>query len=124
MDNPENNRSGRNILPLILVVIGLLLLAGVLAWQSLRAGQVKAVTEPTQASWSVDSQTPFPDIKRVSLKEAKAAYESKSAVFVDVRSAESYSQGHIPGAINIPLAEMESRAGELDPNQWIITYCT
>jgi len=30
----------------------------------------------------------------------------------------------ITGAINIPLAELESRLGDLDKLQWIITYCT
>lgn len=45
-------------------------------------------------------------------------------LFLDVRTAEAFQSGHIPGAINIPLAELESRISELDPNQWIITYCT
>jgi rhodanese-related sulfurtransferase len=58
------------------------------------------------------------------LEDAKKALDAKSAVFVDVRSPESYSAGHITGAINIPLAELESRAGELNPADWIITYCT
>jgi rhodanese-related sulfurtransferase len=31
---------------------------------------------------------------------------------------------HIPGSLSIPLAEIETRLSELDPNQWIITYCT
>ena len=66
----------------------------------------------------------YPEIPRVSLDEAKAALDSGSAIFVDVRSAEAYQASRIAKAINIPLAELESRLGELDPNQWIITYCT
>ena len=64
------------------------------------------------------------EVPRVSLEEAKAAFDAKTAVFLDVRSAGSYAAGHVPGALSIPLNEMEARLGELDPQQWIITYCT
>lgn len=70
-----------------------------------------------------DEQT-YPEIPRVSLKDSKSAYDAGTAVFVDVRSEEAYQGGRITGAINIPLAELESRLGELDKAQWIITYCT
>ena len=61
---------------------------------------------------------------RLSLADAKAAFDDDAAVFLDVRNESSYAAGHIPGAVSIPLAELESRIVELDPNQWIITYCT
>lgn len=66
----------------------------------------------------------YPEIPRVSLDEAKAALDSDSALFVDVRSAEAYQGSHIANSINIPFEELESRLGELDKAQWIITYCT
>jgi rhodanese-related sulfurtransferase len=31
--------------------------------------------------------------------------------------------GHIPGAVNIPVAELERRISELDPDREIIAYC-
>ena len=66
------------------------------------------------------------DVPRVSVKDAKAAFDSGQAVIVDVRSAEAFAAEHIDGSINIPLADIESNpAGvNLDKNQWIITYCT
>jgi len=64
------------------------------------------------------------DIERVSLLEARAAFDGGTAVFVDVRSSASYADAHIPGALSIPGTELESRLNELDPEQWIITYCT
>jgi len=64
------------------------------------------------------------EIQRVTLEESKAAFDSGEAIFVDVRTASTYQVGHIPGALSIPLAELPTRIGELDPNQWIITYCT
>jgi rhodanese-related sulfurtransferase len=36
----------------------------------------------------------------------------------------AYLENHIPGAVSIPLTELEARFGELDPKAWIITYCT
>lgn len=64
------------------------------------------------------------EAQRVTLEESKAAFDNGAAVFVDVRSAEAYATSHIPGALSIPLAEIEGRLTELDPAQWIITYCT
>jgi len=70
------------------------------------------------------TEDPFFEVPRVSLEDSKAAFDSRTAVFVDTRSKVSYDESHIPGAISIPANEIESRLGELDPNQWIITYCT
>ena len=64
------------------------------------------------------------DIPRVSLADAKSALDAGSAVFVDVRDPASYAAGHIPGARSLPLDVLEQAAGELDPQAWIITYCT
>ena len=64
------------------------------------------------------------EIQRVSVEESKAAFDSGEAIFLDVRSESSYAASHIPGALSIPLAEVQARVDELDPNQWIITYCT
>lgn len=42
---------------------------------------------------------------------------------IDVRPVEEYSAGHIPGAINVPLSEIEKSLDELHPDQEIIAYC-
>jgi predicted sulfurtransferase len=109
----QAKKSRNDLLPLILIGIGVLLVIGVIIWQAVQNGQANT----QQAS-------PESGVQRVSLQDAKAAYDQKSAVFVDVRAPDSYNAGHIPGALNIPLAEMETRAKELDANQWIIPYCT
>ena len=64
------------------------------------------------------------EVQRITLEESKAAFDSGEAIFLDVRSRSSYATGHIPDAVSIPLVELEPRINELDPNQWIITYCT
>lgn len=42
---------------------------------------------------------------------------------LDVRPPEEYAAGHVPGAINIPLAELERRLDELGKEQEIVAYC-
>ncbi|MCU0835820.1 MAG: metalloregulator ArsR/SmtB family transcription factor [Chromatiaceae bacterium] len=42
---------------------------------------------------------------------------------IDVRPPEEYAQGHIPGALNIPLDRLESRLGELPAEREIVAYC-
>lgn len=42
---------------------------------------------------------------------------------LDVRPEDEYAAGHLPGALNIPLGELESRLGELPTNREVIAYC-
>ena len=42
---------------------------------------------------------------------------------VDVRDKSEYAEGHIPGAINIPVASFASQSGILDKEKTIIVYC-
>lgn len=42
---------------------------------------------------------------------------------IDVRPVVEYNAGHIPGALNIPVEELEQRLDELDPKQEIVAYC-
>lgn len=42
---------------------------------------------------------------------------------IDVRPAEEYAAGHIPGAANIPLSDLEKHLDQFDPKQEIVAYC-
>lgn len=42
---------------------------------------------------------------------------------LDVRPADEFESGHLPGAVNIPLSELEVRLAELDPSQEVVAYC-
>ena len=95
-------------------------------------GAIALIATTLTACTSTSSQTESSDpavespgeVQRVTLEESKAAFDSGEATFLDVRSEASYRARHIPGALSIPLADLETRIGELDPNQWIISYCT
>ena len=42
---------------------------------------------------------------------------------LDVRPAEEYMSGHLPGAINIPFAELKKRLHEVERDKEIVAYC-
>jgi rhodanese-related sulfurtransferase/DNA-binding transcriptional ArsR family regulator len=46
-----------------------------------------------------------------------------SVVLLDVRPEDEYGLGHLPGALNIPLRQLEQRLGELPREQEIVAYC-
>jgi len=44
-------------------------------------------------------------------------------MLVDVRTPGEYAQGHLKGAINIPLSDLPVRIGGLEQNRPILVYC-
>jgi ArsR family transcriptional regulator len=49
--------------------------------------------------------------------------KEKEVAVLDVRPAEEYAAGHIPGAVSIPVAELEQRLDELPMDVEIVAYC-
>jgi 3-mercaptopyruvate sulfurtransferase SseA len=103
-----------------MIGVGLALILGAAAWYVIYAPSAVS-SEPTAP---VGESVPYPDVPRISLGDAKAAYDTQSAVFIDVRGEPYYSEGHIPGARSITEEELPNHINELNPSQWIITYCT
>jgi len=44
-------------------------------------------------------------------------------VLLDIRGREAFEQGHIPGSLCLPLAEIESLAPQLPKDAELVTYC-
>jgi hypothetical protein len=110
-------QQNRTIFPIIVVAVGLLFLAAaVVSFLLLRPDENQINDEVANA------QLGQPQVSRVNLTQAKGAYDAGSAVFVDVRDKVYYDSSHIPGALSIPLNEIEQRLVELDPNDWLILY--
>jgi rhodanese-related sulfurtransferase len=84
---------------------------------------------PLVGDWSQDARLISPAGRQmaISLDEAKNLYQSRSAVFLDARPLEEYTQGHIQGAISIPWHDAEQRVmdvtADLASDAVIITYC-
>ena len=75
------------------------------------------ITPPPQA------QPGLEEAKRISREEAVKLVKEKKAIFVDVRTKESYDAGHIKGALSIPESELIKRLKEIPQKRMIITYC-
>lgn len=61
--------------------------------------------------------------RRISREEAIKLVREKKAVYVDVRSKESYDKGHIKGALSFPNSQLLARIRELPTDKLVITYC-
>ncbi len=44
-------------------------------------------------------------------------------VVIDVRPAEEYAAGHVRGAINVPIDQLESRLAKLPKRKEVVAYC-
>ena len=115
----------------LLLVVPILLLATLACNATLpQAAPTQPAISTLELPQPLQGQDDLPqteaDVPRVTVEDAKAALDSGEAIIVDVRSAEAYTEGHIAGAISIPLGEFENNIANvpLEKDQWIITYCT
>lgn len=63
------------------------------------------------------------DTEAVSRAELLDRVRSGRATVIDVRPAEEFAAGHIPGAVSVPLDELADRLAELPAGQEIVAYC-
>jgi rhodanese-related sulfurtransferase/DNA-binding transcriptional ArsR family regulator len=59
----------------------------------------------------------------VTRTELRKRMKEGLATVLDVRPAEEFALGHIPGAINIPVGELKRRLAELPRKQEVVAYC-
>jgi Rhodanese-like domain len=78
-----------------------------------------AKTESIQQNAVIQEEAP-----RISLADAKADFDAGKAVFVDSRPEENYTSEHIKGAINVPLADAETKYKNIPTDKKIIIYCS
>jgi rhodanese-related sulfurtransferase/DNA-binding transcriptional ArsR family regulator len=62
-------------------------------------------------------------LEPVSRKELASRLRHGLVTLIDVRPADEFAAGHIPGAINIPLGELPRRLDELSADRAVIAYC-
>ncbi len=63
------------------------------------------------------------DLEAVSRTELVDRMRRGEVMLLDVRPQDEFQLGHIPGARNIPLAELEERLAELPKDKEIVAYC-
>jgi len=69
------------------------------------AGYENASVEHAYAHWKQGDKSPIP------------------FAFLDVRTAEEFADGHVPGAIHIPVSELQSRLNEVPKHKRVYVYC-
>ncbi len=110
----NTSESRRWLGPLVLLIAGGLLLA---------AAALVSFANQTDRNTPATVIDPVDGVARVPVQDALIAYQQGTAVLIDVRSSSSFESAHIPGSISIPLSEVAANAGELNPDDWVITIC-
>lgn len=63
------------------------------------------------------------DLEPVTRKELLRRVRAGTVTVLDVRPEDEFALGHLPGAVNIPLAELRSRLSQLKRSHEIVAYC-
>ncbi len=130
---PESpSSSSRNAL--IVLVIGGLAVLALVGWALTRSMQAP-VTIGTTTYNPAPNPAPAPTtttpsdaehaaVPRVTPDELKQKIDRQEVTVIDVRDAEAYTRGHIPGALHIPLSRVEGEIAYLPKAKPIVFYCT
>ena len=80
-----------------------------------------ALALATPALGQVSGET---SVSRITLADFKQALDAGRVIPIDVRDADSYAAGHIPGALSVPLDSVSQKAAELKRSgKPIVAYC-
>ena len=60
---------------------------------------------------------------QIDLETVLADSSTNKPFLLDVRTAQEFGNGHIPGAVNIPVDDLRSRLNELPQDRKIAVYC-
>lgn len=73
-------------------------------------------------AWFVYKQfAPVKGLRNLNAEQFKK--ESKGQRLIDVREVHEFKQGHIAGAINIPLRQIQTRLAEIPKDSPVFLYC-
>jgi rhodanese-related sulfurtransferase len=63
------------------------------------------------------------DLEPVDREQLLAKVRDRAVTVLDVRPPEEYRAGHLPGALSVPLKDLERRLSELPSDREIVAYC-
>jgi rhodanese-related sulfurtransferase len=78
-----------------------------------------AKTQPVQPAAT-------PNMEMISLAQAKELLDSHDALFIDARHEFDYQEGHINGAVNIPLKKFDihiTPLNKISKDKLLVVYC-
>jgi ArsR family transcriptional regulator len=63
------------------------------------------------------------ELEAVSFRDLCRRLADGLVTVIDVRPPDEFASGHVAGALNVPLAELETRLSELPEGREIVAYC-
>lgn len=121
---PRSDRPWRAALTQTFILSLIAVLSGLIV------NQLRPDSMPLLGDWSPEARITMKFGKNtlIPFDEAREKFFSGGAVFLDARPPELYQEGHIRGALNVPLAEFDQRIDtiltELPAEEaLIVTYC-
>ncbi len=73
------------------------------------------------------SKEDYPGLRFITLPEVEELWHNQTAVMVDSRPVSDFRRGHIPGAVSVPLEEVQNRAydlgGRVPSDRPLVIYC-
>ena len=108
------------------VVVALAAFALTRSSRSTTAAPESTAVRPTEAAPQAEDHDHGVEasVRRINVAELRSAIERGGAVVVDVRDMDSYTAGHIPGSMHIPLSFIEGQVQYLPRDKTIVAYCT
>ncbi len=95
-----------------------------------RGGRPSDADRDEQLASAVEPAAPDP-LHDITLDQIREFVQDQSAVLIDARSPDSFAQGHVRGALNLPAGPVDEMAAylarirpSLGPDQLIILYCS
>jgi len=114
----------------LIILLAILSLAVIAGCQSAAPIAISKNNDNSTAKIAVRTPTPDPHEEamakapRITLEDAKKAFDAKEAVFIDSRSQSAYDMEHIETAINIPFGAPEAEFSKIPKGKKIIVYCS
>lgn len=59
----------------------------------------------------------------ISIEEYRVQFEGKEHALIDVREEEEYEDGHVPGAVNVPMSVFQMRLDEIPKDTPVVMVC-
>ncbi len=84
-------------------------------------GETPTITE--LSTREVACEVPMQQVEEIEPAELARRLGEKPPLLLDVRTAEEWAIARLEGARHIPIAELEQRIGELDPEEPLVVYC-
>ena len=91
-------------------------------------GSTPSITtlEDSEASCRGDTTPQWPRFKPEQLEQllqSSGRGHDKGSMLVDVRERHEYAAGHLPGSVNIPIADLDQRLAELPAESLVVFVC-